>query len=511
MNENGQASNGNVSPVKQIVKDFGYYIPSRLIPALTGIAAVAIYTRLLSPQQYGAYTLAITTISIAVFIASGWLNQGILRYFEECKQSGSLPELTSIIIISSAGAAILSLLASYIVIPLLRDEFDPELVSLFRIGLLVFMVQVGYSMILALKRAGRESSKYALYSVLNALCKLGIAVILLYFFDLGPEGVLWGMVIGAGGILLWELHRMYSKLPFHFPQVSKRLFKKLLAYGVPLIGVSAVSLIHSSADRYMIGYFLGAGDVGAYSASYNISYMGVQFLASILMFAAYPVIVQNFASVDKDATRGLLTRTTAMYIVSTMPVAFGITALSREIGTVFLGQAFQASYKVIPWIAWAGFCYSLIQYVIIPFQLKEKTRILLYIVLFAATLNIVLNLFFIRRFGILGAAYSTLISYFAYLLVAWLLSRKILIWNFPMKSSAKSLFAALGMYVVLFSIQIGRPASLGFLVLKVFLGAASYTIIMLMLREAVILQGVRYLFGHFSGKNRSGGRKGNVS
>jgi len=493
MNENGQARNENVSPIREIVKDLGYYIPARVVPALAGIAAVVIYTRLLTPEQYGLYILAITTISITSSITFEWLNRAIIRYFDEYRRRENVAEFYSTVGFSLIGISILVFFMWYVMIYLLASRLPPELVILLKIGGLVLLTQAGYTIILALKRAGRESSKYALYSILNALSKLGIAVAFLYLLHLGPRGILWGMVISASSIALWELYRLYNKQLLHFSVCSRKLFKQLLSYGLPLTGVSMASLVLASADRYMIGYFLGAGSVGTYSASYNVSNMSVQFLASILMLAAYPVIIQNFERRDEDSTKRLLTKTTAMYIISIMPIAFGITALSKAVGSMFLGEGFQDAYRVIPWVAWGGFCFGLTQYIYKPFELKKKTKILVYLVLVAAIVNMILNLFFIPQFSILGAAYSTLISYVIYLLATWVSSRRILIWSFPAKSFVKSLVASLVMYAGLFFIQVRHPTNLASLALEVLMGATIYAIIMCVLREEIILQGLKHL------------------
>lgn len=493
MNENVQAKNENASPVREIVKDLAYYIPARVIPAFTGIAAVVIYTRVLTAEQYGLYTLAITTIAIMASITLEWLDRGIIRYFEEYRRRESLVEFYSTVGLSLTGVSILLLCMWYVVISLMSSQLIPEFVILLKIGGLVLLSQAGYTIILALKRASRESSKYASYSILNALGKLGVAVAFLYLLHLGPRGILWGMVVSASSVVLWELYRLYTAQLLHFPACSKRLLKQLLSYGFPLTGVSMASLVLASSDRYMIGYFLGAGDVGTYSASYNMSNMSVQFLAGILMLAAHPVIVHNFERGDEHSTRRLLTKTTAMYIISIMPIAFGITALSKAVGSVFLGGDFQDAYGVIPWIAWGGFCFGLTQYIYKPFELKKKTNILFYLVLIAATLNIVLNLFFIPAFGIRGAAYSTLISYVIYLLVTWVSSRRILIWSFPAKSFLKSLVASVGMYSGLFLIQVGHPPNLGSLALEVLMGTTMYAVIMCVLREEILIQGLKHL------------------
>ena len=181
-----------------------------------------------------------------------------------------------------------------------------------------------------------------------------------------------------------------------------------------------------------------------------------------------------------------------MYITFLMPIGFGITALSEAVGSMFLGESFEEAYKVIPWVAWGAFFFGLTQYVYKPLELGKKTTTLLYLVIFAATLNVLLNLVFIPRFGALGAAYSTLVSYAGYLLATWLSSRRILIWSFPVASSLKALIASLVMYGGLFFIEF-RYSPLASLALEILIGSITYFSVMYVLREEVIVQGFTHL------------------
>ena len=479
--------------MKGIAKDAVVYMPARAIPAVTGILAVAVYTRLLEPDEYGSYVLAIAAISMTTSIASEWLDRAILRYFEEYRQSGRLAEFTSTIVLSLVGAVVLVLLVWHVIVAFLGTWLSYDLIVLLRVGALVLLTQVSYAIVLALKRARRESATYALYSALNASGKLGIAVLLISFLDLGARGILWGMVTSAGAILLYEISRSYGRWRVRFSHFSKVLMAQLLIYGLPLTGVSMASLLLAYADRYLIAYFLGPADVGTYAASYDISGMSVLFVAGILMLAAYPVIVHDFETRGDSSTANLLTRTTALSIVSLMPIVFGITALSRELATIFLGAAFEAGHEIIPWVSWGAFCFSLTQYVYKPFELKKRTGLLLCLVVIAAALNVTLNLFLIPRFGILGAAYSTLLSYFAYLVSAWLASRKLLTWALPWSSFAKALTASLAMYAVLIYAKAQLSTDLGFFTLEVALGAAVYCLSLCILREESALRALRYL------------------
>lgn len=123
----------STSPIKKIIKDTRWYAPAKIIPGLFGFLAIIIYTRLLSPEEYGLYILAITTISIVTTICFKWLNKSILRYFEKYKQIGQITEFISAVVDSLMGIIIVVLIFWYFGINLLQNYLEPNLILLLNI------------------------------------------------------------------------------------------------------------------------------------------------------------------------------------------------------------------------------------------------------------------------------------------------------------------------------------------------------------------------------------------
>lgn len=484
------------SPIKKIIKDVRYYAPAKIIPGFFGFLAIIIYTRLLSPEEYGLYILAITTISIAASICFEWLNKSILRYFEEYKQAGQLTEFISTVVNSLMGITIAVLMLWYLGVNLLQNHLGPNLILLLNIGGLLILAEAGYTFILYIRQAAQESFKYATHSIINAVAKLVIAICFIYFFHIGPKGIIWGMIITAGGIFIWDilyLHRKWRLTLFYF---SKGLLKKLFIYGFPLIGVSIASLVLVAVDRYMIGYFLAIDKVGIYSAGYALSNEIIQFPMVILLLAAYPIIMETFEKKGEKETSLLLSKLLSFCFIFLLPIVFGIAILSKNITSILLGSGFYESYLILPWIAIGVFCFGLTQYFYKPFELRKKTKDLFYLVVLAAISNIILNLFFIPKFGILGAAYSTLMSYVIYFFSTLILSRRIFLWSFPWKTIIKTFLSGMIMYLMLYLVMPFHSVNIGFLITDIFLGAICYFSILLLLKEKNIIRGFLYVLGN---------------
>jgi len=480
-------------PIISVAGDAFRYIPSRIIPALGGFLSIAIYTRFLGPRDYGLYTLVTVTISMlsVVFV---WINKPSMRYFEEYKRKNALSGFISTSIASLIFLFFVIALIWYALIAILKRHIDRDFAYLLKIGVFVLIAEVGYFFVLTILQAERKSLKYSVYTSINTIGKLLVAICLLWLFSLGPQSILWAILLVTGGLFCLELASFFRRWSIKISRYSKSQIKRFASYGFPLIGESIGMLILAVSDRYMIQYFLGPKEVGIYSAGYNMvaSIMDSLF-GGILMLAALPVIFQTFEHKGEVETRSLLKDLLSIYSIILVPVVLGIAALSKSIVGVFLDKSFQNTYIILPWVAGGILFWGATTYVIKSFELREKTLYITYLVLFAGGLNILLNLFFIPVFGIIGAGLSTLASYLCCFIASLVASRRIFLISFPWISFGKSFLAATGMYLIL---SFGLPARLtnvGLLIIYIFFGMASYFAILALLREKTFLRILLYL------------------
>lgn len=467
--------------IKEIGKDTLYYVPARIIPALVGFLGIAIYTRLLNPHEYGLYVLVMTVVSTVYAFGFNWLGYVVWRYFERYKNDNNVSGFLSTIFSVAAAVFATVVLLGYTATIFLKGHMETHLIHLLRIGIVVLGVQIGCHLVLEILHVNRQGVKYSLYSSIMASGTLLLAILFLHVLALDVESILLATILVYGGIFSLEIGLIYKRWELKYRYTSKVIFKKILTFGMPQIGIAGGSLLLWMADRYMIGAFIGSKGVGIYAAGYTIAHMSIQMPLSILTLAAVPVIVATFENKGETETRILFRKLLAIYFLALTPVVFGIFALSREIVRFMLGELFWPTAVILPWVVAGVFFFGLSQIVNIPFQLKEKPHLLVYLIFPSAILNIVLNLFMIPRFGILGAAYSTLIAYFIYSIVSYQVVTRIFALSLPWLALGKSLVAAIGMYLTLHFVPGIFPPGIVFLIVKVGIGACCYFLILVLL------------------------------
>jgi len=479
--------------LKDLVKDTLFFLPAKAVPAVVGLLAVAVYTRLLSPKEYGQYVLIITSISILSTIFLGWLNQANLRFFEENRETTRFSVFISTSFFSFLALLFLVILLWYTSTVFLERYTEKEIIPLLRLGGIVLIVHAGYSFIINILRAERKALHYSLFTSLDVIGRLGIAVLLIYFLALGPKGILWAHVIATGLLSFWGFAWFYRRWKVSFAAFTPSMLREFASYGLPLVALSISELILSVSDRYIIGYFLGTDDVGVYAAGYNIASVGVSFFFMPLILAGFPILVQAYEREGEVRVRYILKNYLGMYFLILLPVVAGISALSPFIVDIVLGSDYVAARDIIPWVAIGTFFLGLSLCVNKPIQLKKATKLLVYPIILVSLLNISSNILLIPNFGIIGAAIATSISYFANFGLTLWLSRTLLDWSFPWQSLIKAIIASMGMYLVLTLVTVRKSVTIYTLLGCSILGAAVYFAILIVLKEVLLQRSLAWI------------------
>nr|MBC8526081.1 polysaccharide biosynthesis C-terminal domain-containing protein [Candidatus Cloacimonadota bacterium] len=262
-----------------------------------------------------------------------------------------------------------------------------------------------------------------------------------------------------------------------------RIFIEYFSYGWPF-GIMMVFIwIMTLSNRYIIKFYYNSFEVGIYSALSNISSQSLNFLFSGLMFAVYPVLVKSWRTGSKKATSQLMTKFIRIYLIICMPALVGLILLYSPIIKLFTTSEFLYGYNIMPYLAITSFLVGLNQYFSKPIELKKQTKLLLIIMLCTSVVNILLALTLIPKYGLLGAAISTFISYIILLVINYFLGQKFLSYNFPRKSAFKILLSAGCMGMLIFLIQRRIELNILYIILLILVSIILYFFLLILLGE----------------------------
>lgn len=213
--------------------------------------------------------------------------------------------------------------------------------------------------------------------------------------------------------------------------------KELLKDSWPLIFSSIVVMIYMRVDQIMIKEILGEYQVGIYSAAVRLG-EAFYFIPTLITASLFPAIL-NAKNQSEELYKQRIQRLYVFVLWMAIAIALPMTFLSDWLILLIFGQAYQEAGQVLMVHTWASIFVFLGVASGKWYIIENLQRFNLINTIVGAILNVVLNLVFIPKFGVIGAAYTTLISYgvAAYLMSSiWKESRP----NFFMLSKSLLLF-----------------------------------------------------------------------
>jgi len=470
--------------IRELIKDITKYLPSYIVPAIVGIFAIPIITRLFPPADYGNYVLVLATVSILSAITASWLGASIVRFFPAYRLDNRLGEFHSTVIKLALISIVVISLIFLAVLFFAKGYIPANFYSLIRIGLLVFIATCCSAVFLNLLRAKRQVAWYSSFTIWRSVAGLGLGIALVMAFNYGVDGLLWGsfLSIAIALPLLWKV--ALGKPSFKEGSIRSPMSLEMAKYGFPIIAVNIASWVMSLSDRYILGFFRGSTEVGIYSASYTISEQSILIFASLFMLASAPIGFHIWESQGVEASREFLNKLTRYYVLIGLPAAVGLSVLARPAIDVLTAQAYYEGYKIVPLVAFSAFLIGITHRFSEALAFYKRNDISMYCILGSASLNIGLNFLFIPKYGYMAAAATTLIACAADLTARVALSRRFFIWKFPFKSLGKAACASIVMGAIVY--PIGNSLTLSpliNLVAGICVGVVVYVLMLFLLRE----------------------------
>jgi len=257
---------------------------------------------------------------------------------------------------------------------------------------------------LATLRAQERSLAYSAVNFLGFLCNVSIVI---YFVVCRKEGALGklkaDLVYSACiAIVFVIIMRRLAGMTFSF-----NVAKRALLYGLPLVPhqISLWSL--NLVDRICLGFFKDLESVGLYSLGYNVA-LAVSFISSSIGMAWTPSF---FKTAHEHDAKEKFARFTTYYACAVVSAAVGLTLFSHEIIRLMATPRYYQASIVIALAAWGYLFHAFYKVAARVLSYVKKTFYLGLSTALSAALNLVLNIALIPRFGMLGAAWATLIAF----------------------------------------------------------------------------------------------------
>ena len=414
-----------------VAKDWIQYLPTAIIPAILMIIASAIFTRMFPPHIYGLYSLALA-ISLPIINAfSQPLSQPIGRFYYEYSSKGQIHILWQAMSILMFRVMVILLPVDTILgFWLIRSHREP--ISMTSALLIFIILQVLTASLMPTILSSFQTRHYQI--IILATTFLGVALSIGFTTLGGPDisFLLWANVLASLIFLpiIYRWSKMHMSWPLFYKNEERVLaLRRFLRYGLPFIPWFVAESMLSIGDRYVLEWFHGPTSVAVYSVNYALAQQAVGLLAGPFMTALWPRIMQQWSKDGVEATRTALRNVTNIYCIVGGLVVGLLFVDGHSLMSILVGRQYVRGFIIIGPVAvgraiWGS---SIIGHK--TMELTERNSLMTWDAVIAAILNILLNIWWVPRYGMLGSSIATIISYLVYTAMIWYQSRSQLPWD----------------------------------------------------------------------------------
>lgn len=309
-------------------------------------------------------------------------------------------------------------------------------VMFFRIGIYILMLPIWYYMFSSFINGNKELLNiFLIFSVnqlLNAFIVFKlffqakglnkneviasqiayfIGVILKISFIIMKGSLYWYAILFLGEKVIYSillLLRYKRKNTFKF-EVDYKYIKKIIKEALPLLLASVSIFVYMKVDQLMVGKMLSIKDVGVYSVGVKLSEL-IYFIPGAIATAYFPRILEAKKNKPENEYINEFVKLGNINVFICMLFAFGASILGKRFIELAYGMEFGLAGDVFRIYSWAGVFVALGLSTSKYLLLENKSDLQLYSTLTGGIVNFILNLYFIRKYGVIGAAWTTVMS-----------------------------------------------------------------------------------------------------
>jgi len=404
----------------KVIKSAGWYTLTEFFIKGITFLTIPIFTRILTPTDYGLASVYLSWVSILSIIIGLNLNTSITRARYDFKDDYDT-FVSSIMFLS------LLIFGGYLLLFVVFQSLISRLSGFESIIIFLMLVHAYFSFvknsIITKFRVLYQYKKISIISIIISLLGVILSIILILFVFNNQPYI--GKILGNASLiilfgivfLIYLIKKGYSSKKI----INKSYWKYAILLSLPLMVHALSSIVNAQFDRIVINYYIDSETTGLYSFAYNIG-MIISVLTMSLDQAWSPWVYETMDKGEyiKVKDKGKIYRTiyTALF--------GGLLLISPEIIRIMAAESYWPALEITPFIFlgyYFGYMYTL--EVKTEFYFK-RTGLISVASIFAAIINIILNLIFVPRYGYVAAAATTTISFFFLFIFHYLITSKVI-------------------------------------------------------------------------------------
>lgn len=398
-------SDSSTNPLKKIAKHSVIYGIGIMLRRITGFVMLPIYTRYLTPTDYGVVELLTMVIEITGILVGLRISQALFRYYilgvdENEKKTVISTILITGIVMSGFGVAGLYLGAETLAILVFGDSGYHYELQLFAFTLITNLV---VTVCLSYIRVRQKPVLFVTVGIVSLVIQVTLNIIFVVILDLHVRGVIYSALI-SGLIISVSLGLyVFTNVGLHF---SRDIFSKLIKFIMPLIIASIGAFYVAYADKYFLRVFGSLADVGLYSLAGRVCSV------LLILFEIFNLSwgVDRFEIVKLKNAKEIYDQVFRFLSAIVLLAGYSIVLFANDFFWIMTDPKFYSAGDIVPILVLASMFRIFAFFCNFGIYYREKTRYIAeasWVKVIISTLAFIL---LIPQYGVIGAAVALVIS-----------------------------------------------------------------------------------------------------
>lgn len=403
------------SAIKKLAGETVIYGMSTILARMINFFFVPLYTRILSTQEYGAYSEVMSYIAVLQVVLVLGLETGCFKFANSCKQEGrddASPFSVSFIIVGLLSLLFFTAMVLFA---------DPIASAMGYPGYKAMVIYTGGILALdsitaiffARLRYRQKAFKFAIIKTIKIVGEFGFNLLLFFvapkymaahpgsflehFIPATPD---FSYIIFAVFLSCVLCTLLFTTEFIHFKiKWDRKLIGQMLIYSLPLMVASLPGTINESLDRILFRFFAPEGsvwrsDLGVYQAAVKLAVIMNLFI-QMFRYAAEPFF---FARAKDKGSKELYATVNEYFVAFCMLIFVGILLYMDIIGLI-LGTDFRAALNTVPFMLFSYMIIGIIFNVSMWYKLSGLTKYAITITLLGLMVTAVINVLFMPKFS----------------------------------------------------------------------------------------------------------------
>jgi O-antigen/teichoic acid export membrane protein len=403
-----------------LFKSAGIYTVASTINSAIPFFLMPVLTRYMSPDDYGIVAMFGVLLGLTLPFTGLNVDSSIQRQYYEKKKIELSVYIGNCLLILICSSALIFLIFYLFAEPISKLSSFPK--SWLWVVIAVSISQFITFINLTLWQVQLKSRTYCSYQIAQTILNVGLSIWFVVGLGMAWQGRIQAQLftmIAFGCLGLFLLHKGgWIKLTF-----SKIYIYNALSFGLPLVPHVLGGAMMTMTDRFFITNMVGLTSTGLYSVGCQVG-MVISLIETSFNRAYVPWLFERLKKNKRDINE-MIVKVTYVYFFCLIVIVLGLSMIAPWFLSFFVGEEFAGANVYVFWIALAYAFSGMYKMVVNYIFYVQKTYFLAGITFFCGLMNVVLNYFFIKRNGAVGAAQAVALTFFLFFILTWILSNRV--------------------------------------------------------------------------------------